>query len=311
MRFLFLRVVNTRYKDKEYIYLKLLESRREGDKVKHKQLVNLSGTGHLQADRIKPLYDDLNKTLGVYKEILESAPPWCRYIKTAYLLALENAFLLEQRIQDRDLREILLQDGRRKHTAFFDENIFYGLIRQKSHECQPFRGFICWLENQACYLVDLNGFPLKISALSEQQGEEAANFLLNIEIEDREPEFFLARACERFYDTFSLMGRLKKDKGYTTREIFIYKQLTDWSGKPDLNMEKMLICGASPSLSEQQVNEALMAVNTLKSHFGYVRDRIISVTKGSPPPDHDLTSTCFISSFFYKMISNIKAGYDI
>ncbi|MFZ5651929.1 MAG: hypothetical protein ACOY4I_13920 [Bacillota bacterium] len=304
-------MVNTRYKDKEYIYLKLLESRREGDKVKHKQLVNLSGIGHLQADRIKPLFDDLNKTLGVYKETVESGPPWCRYLKTAYLLALENAFRLEHRIQDRDLREILLQDGKRKHTSLFNENMFYGLIRKKTHEYEPFRGFICWLENQDCYLVDLNGFPLKFSTLSEQQGEEVANFLFNIKIEDREPEFFLARACERFYDTFSLMGLLNKEKGYTTKEIFIYKQLTDWSGKPDLNTEKMLICGSPQSISEQHVNEALMAVNNLKSHFDYVRDRIVSVIKGNPPPDQDLTCTCFVSSFFYKIISNIKVRNNV
>ncbi|MFZ5649064.1 MAG: hypothetical protein ACOY30_15750 [Bacillota bacterium] len=241
---------------------------------------------------------------------MESGPHWCRYLKTAYLLALENALRLEHRIQDRDLREILLQDGKRKHTTVFNENIFYGQIRQKSQEYEPFRGFICWLENQACYLVDFNGFPLKFSALNDLQGGEVVNFLLNLKIEGKDPEFFLARSCERLYNTFRLMDALNKEKGYTLREIYIYKQLTDWSGKPDLNMEKMLICGQSSSLSDLQVNQALMAVNTLKTHFNYVRDRINLVTKGNPLPDHDLTCTCFISSFFYKIISTIKTRHN-
>lgn len=311
MKFLFFRVVNARYKEREYVYLKLLESRREGNKVKHKQLANLSSVGQLLSERIKPLYDDLSKTLALYKELLESRPPWCRYLKTSYLLALENAFKVEHPCRDQDLRDLLLQDGKRKQSSISDENIFNRLIHEKSLEYGDPRGFMCWLENMNCFLVDSSGLPLSFSQLGSDMGEEVVNFLLNLRIEENDPEFFLANTCERFYNTFQLMAVLEKEKGYTVKEIFVYRQLTDWSGKPDLSMEKMLICGSAESMNDKRVNQALMSVNSLKSHIGYVSERIGSITRGNPLPDQDLTCTNFISSFFYKIFSDIKTRHKI
>jgi len=293
------------------VYLKLLESRREGNKVKHKQLTNLSSVGHLLSERIKPLYDDLSKTLSLYKEILGSGPSWCRYLKTAYLLALENAFKAEHPCRDQDLWDLLLQDGKRKQSGLSDENIFNRLIHEKSMEYGDPRGFMCWLENMNCFLVDSSGLPIRFSQLDSQRGEEAVKFLLNLRIEENDPDFFLANTCERFYNTFRLMALLEKEKGYTVKEIFVYRQPTERSGKPDLSIEKMLICGSAESMNDDRVNQALLSINSLKSHICYVGERIGSITKANPLPDQDLTCTNFISSFFYKIFSDIKVRHKI
>jgi len=308
---LFFRVVNARYKEREYVYLKLLESRREENKVKHIQLVNLSNVGHLPADRMKPLHDALSKTLALYKVLVESGPPWCRYLKTSYLLALENAFKVEHRCRDQDLRDVLRQDGKRKQNSFFDEDTFTRLIKEKSQEHGDPRGFMCWLENTTCFVVDSSGLPLSLSQLGSQMGEDVVEFLLNLRIEEEVPEFFLANTCERLYNTFQLMAVLEKEKGYTVKEIFVYKQLTDWSGKPELRMEKMLICGSAAAMGDNRVNQAILSINSLKSHISYVSERIRSITGGNPLPEQDLSCTYFTSSFFYKIFSDIKARHKI
>lgn len=232
-------------------------------------------------------------------------------MKTPYLLALENAFKVEHPCRDQDLRDLLLQDGKRKQSNTLDEKNFNRLIYEKSMEYGDPRGFMCWLENMNCFLVDSSGLPLSFSQMGSDMGEEVVNFLLNLRIEENDPEFFLANTCERFYNTFQLMAVLEKEKGYTIKEIFVYRQLTDWSGKPDLSMEKMLICGSAESMNDDRVNQALQSINSLKNHISYVSERIGSITRGNPLPDQDLICTYFISSFFYKIFSDIKARHKI
>lgn len=113
---MFFRIVNASYKKKEYLYLRLLESRREGKKIKHSQLVNLTESVQLRSDRVKPLFEDLNQTLEFLKTVNELAPPWCRYLKASYVMAMENAFKIEQCCREQDFRRILLQDWKRKQN---------------------------------------------------------------------------------------------------------------------------------------------------------------------------------------------------
>jgi hypothetical protein len=319
---LFFRLVNTRYKEKEYVYLKLLESRREGNKIKHTQLVDLSNIEQLRdAYRVRSLTNDLNRTLFLYREISESGPAWCKYLKTSYLLALENAFNVKHLCRDRDFREVLLLDGKRKYGDIFNENDFYSLIYQKASEGGMSNSLICWIENitsgtededeiLTCFLLDSSGFPLKFIILPGQQGGEVSG-LPNFRVEDRKPEFFLAPACERLYNTFLLMELAEKEKDYVFKEIFLCKQSADCSGKPDFTMEKLMVCGSKASLKDEKINGAVLAVTNLKNHIDYINQRIGRVAASQPLTAQDLVCTYFISSFFKKMFDDIILKHNI
>lgn len=314
---LFYRVVNARYKEREYTYLKLLESHRQGDKIKHKQLVNISGINQLPADRIKPLFDDLSKTLALYKEISETLPSQCRYLKASYLLALENSFKVSGNIQDQYFREIL-KDRKLKHTSL-NENAFCDLVFEKAREYGFASNIFCWVENMAngnegqglltCILLDGSGFPLKYTVLSGPEGEEIRG-LPDLKIKNLKTEFFLAPACERL-DNALRQGLSEKGKGYTFKEIFLFKQLTGWHGTPDFSMEKILLFGNEHTLEDEKVNRALLAVTDLKSHQAYVYSRIMFVSGGRSLPCQDLLCTYFISFFFKRIFDAIMTKHNI
>ncbi|MFZ5634323.1 MAG: hypothetical protein ACOY40_15900 [Bacillota bacterium] len=307
---MFFRVVNARYKEREYTYLKLLESHRHGDKIKHKQVVNLSNINHLPADRIKPLFDDLNRTLAVFRDISESAPPSCRYLKTSYLLALENAFNVSQHYQDQDLKEIILLDQKRKYNYLHD-NILFELVSKKALEYGISSDLFCWVENitgcLVCFLMDSTGFPLKFIVLDEQREEEITN-TLGLIIKDRQPGFFLATACERLYNSFQLLELMEKEKSYIVKEIFLVKQLTNWPGRPDVIMEKILLCGSASEQKDEKISGALLAVISLKDHIAYVNSRVDIIT-GGPLSARDLACTYFISLFFKKMFDVVMVRH--
>ena len=307
---LFFRVVHAKYKKREYQYLKLLESRREGGKVKHLQLVNLSGAVQLGEYRMKLLFEDLNKTLTLYRELSDSGPHWCKYLKASYIMALENSFNVEQRCRDLDFRELLVQDGKRKQSIHLDENIFFDIVYRESLEQGVSRGFIVWLEKRHLFIFDCSGFPLKILPLRELREKEIARFLTELKIEKLLPEFFLGKSCELLYNTFRLMATGAGDKSFATKEIFVYKQLPDWSGKPASTMEKALICGVHP-LNDERISEALMLVNCFKNHIDYIDRRIAALTGETFMPDQDPDYTYFMSSFFKKIFDNVRKKHNI
>ncbi len=316
---LFFRVVNARYKDRQYAYLKLLESQRLGDKIKHKQLVNLSIASRLPPEKIKPLFDDLTKSIVFYKEIAELLPSSCRYLKTAYLLALENAFKVPQHVQDRDLREIIRTDSKIKHTDP-DEDEFFNLFYKKARDYGILPQIIGWIENLenerqensllACFLTDSTGFPLMFKNLGRETGKEAAG-LKDLKTKNLKPEFFLAPACERIYNTFRLMEPVEKGKSCVVQEIFVVKQLNGWSGKPEFSLKKLLVYGPASVVREEKIGRALLAVAGLKNHLDYVSSRIGMATRGHPVPAHELICTYFLSMFFKKMFDEITVRHNI
>lgn len=316
---LFFRVVNARYKERQYVYIKLLESQRQGDKIRHRQLVNLSVINQLPADRIKPLFEELNKSIAVYKEISKLAPDSCRYVKTSYLLALENAFNVSHHAQDSDSGGITLSDRKTKHILQ-DENIFFDLILEIARRYGLSPGTIGWVENienctqdnnqLALFLLDSGGFPLKFQVLEGKTGEGITG-LPDFKTNNEGPEFFLAPSCERLYNALGRLGLSEKENGYTFKEVFLLKEMAGLPGTPDLSMEKLLLFGPESSLQDKKVNSALLAVTGLKKHIAYVRDRLAIQTEGKPQPAQDLICTYFISLFFKKIFDDIMNRHNI
>lgn len=306
---MFFRIVNASYKKKEYLYLRLLESRREGKKIKHSQLVNLTESVQLRSDRVKPLFEDLNQTLEFLKTVNELAPPWCRYLKASYVMAMENAFKIEQCCREQDFRRILLQDWKRKQNKIFNENIFRELIQKESLNHGESGIVLCWLENLNIFVFDGNGFPLRVIQSEGANGEETEEVLLKLEIRKKEV-IFLGRACELLYNNFRNVA-LKKNGSYSIKEAFVYKQFTDWSGKASLSFDKVIIMGTELTLKDEQVNNALIEISGFRQHVDYVNRRTSQINGGISMPEQDLNCTYFISYLFKKIFDDIRKMHKV
>lgn len=273
--------------------------------------MNLSESVQLQSDRVKPLFEDLNQTLQLFKTINEIAPPSCRYLKASYVMALENAFKIEQRCREQDFRDIMVRDWKRKHAKNYKENVFHDTIEKETLGHVKSRDIICGVENFNLFVMDGKGFPLRLIHREETEGEDIAEFLLKIRIKDKAPDFFLGKACEILYNTFRYIASAKKNTGYSMKEIFVYSQITDWSGKASFNFDKILILGAHSCLNDERVSDALMALNSLKEQIDFVNRRIRSITGGISVPEKDLYCTYFTSYLFKKVFDDIRMTHNI
>ena len=308
---MFYRVVNTSYKDKEYLYVKLLESRREAGKVRHIQLVNLSSNIQMRPDKIKPLIEDLNKTLVFYKGITDSGLPWSKYLKAAYIMALENSFKVERRCGEQDFREILLRDSKKKYTGIYDETLFNELIFKKTSQWGDPGDLVCWIEKENALILDNRGFPLRLLPLKEKKVKETAELLLGLGIGDCRIKFFLGNSCELLYNTFHCMTRLEKKSNYTVRDVFLFRQLTDFSGDPASLIDKVLVMGTGEPVNDELLKLAMVSVIDIKSHCEFVGRRIESATGATDIPEKDLNGMYFISSLFKKIFDYLKNKHSI
>ena len=316
---LFFRVVNTKYKERHYWYLKLLESHRQGDKIRHRQLVNLSTLSQLPEDRIKRIFKDLTKTVALFKEVSAVLPPGYRYLKTPYLLALENSFKVPQGCHDLDLGETFTAGVKNRQNTV-DESRLFDLIDKKMQEYGLSTGLIGWVENMAsggpggnmtvCFLLNSSGFPLRYVVLERTKGD-GTNILDSLQIGDNPPEFFLAPACERFYNEFRPEAPSEKENGYIFREIFLIKQLAGWPESIDQNLEKILLFGNSAAFRDDKINLALLVATDLKNHLDYLKHRLNPTDKGIAMDTKDLVRTCFISLFFKKVFDSIIFRHNL
>lgn len=205
----------------------------------------------------------------------------------------------------------MVRDWKRKHTKAYAESIFNDTIQKESLNRGNSHGIICWLENLNFYVLNGNGFPLRIIQRPVSVGEDISEYLLKLRISDKRPDFFLGTACELLNNTFRHMTSGKKSNGYTMKEIFVCRQLMDWSGKTSFNFDKILILGEDSCFDDERVCVGLTAINSLKDHIDYVNGRINSITGGIPMPEKDLNCTYFISYLFKKIFDDIRITHHI
>lgn len=302
--------MSTRYKEKEYLYLKLLESRREGGKVKHLQLVNLSGILHMQPDRIAPLIEDLNKTLVFYRGISNLGPPWCRFFKISYILALENSFKVERHCHEQDLRELLLAEGKRKQHKIFIEDAFNELILNESLQWGEPGDYTVWIEKESLLLLNERGFPLRSLSLSCKSSKEAATFLESLAIRDKKPIFFLGYSCELLYNIFRHLARLKKKSESCIREVFLFRQKNGGSGELPTGLDKVLTLVTATGEADQRVKKAMASVINLKYHEEFVLRRLKPLTADMAATEKEISCTYFISSLFKSIFDYLKNKHN-
>lgn len=265
----------------------------------------------MKPDKIKPLIEDLNKTLVFYKGITDSGLPCSKYLKAAYIMALENSFKVERRCGEEDFREILLRDSKKKYTGIYDETLFNELIFTKTSQWGDPGDLVCWIEKENALILDNRGFPLRLLPLREKKAKETAELLLGLGIGDCRTNFFLGISCELLYNTFRHMTRLEKKRNYAVRDVFLFRPLTDFSENPASRIDKVLVMGTGEPANDELLKFAMVSVMDIKSHCEYAGRRIESATGGIGIPEEDLNGVYFISSLFKKIFDYLKNKHSI
>lgn len=165
---LFFRIVASRYKKKKYQYLRLMESYRDGDKVKQKELMTLANLTETHPNNTNDILDSLRQLISISNSISSYTGGSAQ---VSLLLALEAAFQPKKICPVNILEETLSREKEKKTEFCRDGDLFFRLIT-KYHSRQPENtDLILWF-NKACafqgddniwigYLMNISGFPYK------------------------------------------------------------------------------------------------------------------------------------------------------
>ena len=119
---MFFRIVTARYKDKEYHYLKLLESYRYGDTIKQRVLMNISTLNHINRDQADGLTRELQQILALGKTFKEKKLLSPGLVDLAFLLATEYS-LKPKMIYGNKLKRMLTEKEKRNAHLISSEAI--------------------------------------------------------------------------------------------------------------------------------------------------------------------------------------------
>lgn len=173
---LFFRVVSLSYKGKEYRYLRLMKSIRQGKKVRQLEIMNLANISQTPGETVKAMLDEL-------KDLLSLCNSLCRHTgdiaKISFLIALETAFQPKAACPASLLRTIYSNGTRDGGGAVQVSELLFSHIREL-HLDKCHNGiFILWLtpltppdspENLwAGYLMTESGLPVKYSILNQHE----------------------------------------------------------------------------------------------------------------------------------------------
>lgn len=119
---MFFRIVTTRYKDKEYHYLKLLESYRYGENIKQRVLMNISTLNHINRDQADGLTRELQQILALGKKFKEKKLLAPGLVDLAFLLATEYS-LKPKLIYGSKLKKMLAEKEKRNAHLISSEAV--------------------------------------------------------------------------------------------------------------------------------------------------------------------------------------------
>lgn len=150
---MFFRVVTTRYKDKEYHYLKLLESYRHGENIKQRVLMNISTLNHMSREQADGLTRELQQILALGKTFREKKLLDARLIDIALLLATEYSLKPKAFYNKKQIVKMLADKVKRNSRLVASEGII-NHINNIASEHSNTNEALLWVQ-------DSNEFSLK------------------------------------------------------------------------------------------------------------------------------------------------------
>lgn len=118
---MFFRTSTLNYKNKKYVYLKIVENYRADSKVKQRELMNLANLNHLPDGDVSLLVNSLNDVLAACKTL---GPLTQGSAKLSFLCALEKIFRPKKNNLDSLYSEIFFQEKLNKAANNCDSKAF-------------------------------------------------------------------------------------------------------------------------------------------------------------------------------------------
>lgn len=301
---MFFRIVKTNYKQREYQYLKLLESYRVGDKSKQRRIMNLANMDHLPEAKINNVLEILQEVTSLGKSMREYGIGWGRNFKTSLLFALERCFNPSGPVSENVLKRVFLTEKQK-----------YAYRRERKEDFQALlQKTICGLSSsKAIFLLvrQLDEIPSEVDAKGifvfygdgfplEYKLSGTDTLFVQDLIKQYRPDFFLTFLCEKSYNAHILQDVLG-EKGDNLQQVYLHRQVSNWMGKTVFSTDKYYL-KVEDQAGPKDVEQGISVLSESIEHLTYVTERMAAITHGSCLPCNDLVDIFWASFLFKKII---------
>ncbi|MGQ9558786.1 MAG: hypothetical protein ACUVTU_12665 [Desulfurispora sp.] len=236
---MFFRVVRTTYKDKQYKYLKLLESVRRGRQVRQRQVYNLGNVSHLTDEQLADLVCRLEKVMSLTERLTGYELSWGKFPRTSFLLALEFCLnpgppgidwqVIKKCLHEEKVRRVIFRQG---------ASAFWAALAEHWPHFQDEKKLVVFtshlppaLVHDKNILLDIafssRGYPLNYK-IAEGLICQLKNFLSQIN-ESFTDNTFAVVASERAYNNYVLP--VFQQAAAAGQEILLHRQSINWLGR--------------------------------------------------------------------------------
>lgn len=304
---LFFRTVASKYKKKKYQYLRLMESYRDGDKVKQKELMTLANLTQTPANKINDILDDLRQLITISSS-LSSYTGGSAHL--SLILALETAFQPKKICPVTVLEETISREREKKEGPFRDSELFFRLLK-KYHAGQPGNSDLIFWANKAGipgsvestwigYLMNSAGFPLQYF-LFEKNGndtEKLTNVLAALKRTYKTEPIWIF--LPTYFNQASPFNIIYPD-GYTQTSVVICQQRTNWVEYPAFSAEQYTVFTDINSAPPEKARELINITSNFLKYFRWYNERINLVTD-EIITEEDFLDMCIMTHLFGRLI---------
>lgn len=237
---MFFRVVRTIYKDKQYKYLKLLESVRQGRQVKQRQVYNLGNVSHLTDEQLADLVRRLEKVMSLTERLTGYELSWGKFPRTSFLLALEFCLYPGPHNIDWQLISKSLHEEKVRRVVFRQcASGFWAALAEHLPHFQNEKKVVIFtshlppaLVHDKNILMDIafssQGYPLDCK-IAEGLIYQLKNYLSQISGNFADSAFAVV-ASERAYNNY-VLPVFQQEVATAGQEILLHRQSINWLGR--------------------------------------------------------------------------------
>ncbi|MFZ5590265.1 MAG: hypothetical protein ACOY81_00415 [Bacillota bacterium] len=304
---MFFRVVRTKYKDKQYKYLKLLESVRQGRRVMQRQVYNLGNVSHLSDEQLTNLVHDLEKVLYLVDHLTGYELSWGKFPRTSFLVALEYCLDPGPKNIDLQLFKRSLNTEKVKRMYFRQQatSFWSFLVEHLPHFVSENKVIIFTCHLPAALVAGKNllldiafnsqGYPLDYK-MAEGYIYQLKNFISHIDERFSNANKVIV-SSERVYNNYVLPA-CQHDSEKGGQEILLHRQSVNWQGRLVGQSSRLYYLDMSGGLSAP----ADEAVSIVVDYLNF-QDTLLASLPASGDSGGDGLSDMmdiYITSYFFK-----------
>lgn len=304
---MFFRIVASRYKKKKYQYLRLMESYREGDRVKQRELMTLANLTQTPAQTINDILEDLRQLITISNSLSSHTGGSAQL---SLLLALEMTFQPKKICPAAFLEETLSREREKKEVTSRDPELFFRLI-QKYHSRQPEHPDLIFWANKTSipgssespwtgYLMNSAGFPLQYFLFDKNRpaGEELAGILARLK--EAYPTESLWTFLPIYFHQTGPLDIIYPD-GFTKSNVVICQQRNDWPDHTALSAEQYTVYTNTDSKPSGKIRELINTAGNFLKYYRWHIERTNLIADGIFA-EEDFLDMCFMLHLFGKLI---------